>query len=64
MGNRIETGYSREWDQADTEKDRDAWGGRKSCSFCPSLSSSSFSLFQFFFFPHLVSLIAFLSVHR
>lgn len=29
MGDRIETGYSREWDQADTGKDRDAWGGRR-----------------------------------
>lgn len=53
---RIEAGYSRERDQADTEKIEMHGAEGEPCNFCHSLSSSSFSLFQFLFspilFPH------------
>lgn len=64
-GDRIETRYRREWDQADTETDKDRWGRLRVPPVIPVtlyLFHPSLSVSISFF--HLVSLITFLSLVR
>lgn len=57
MGDRLETGYRREWDQADVEEGKNRWADRVPPVIPVTPSSILSSLFQFLFFILFPSLL-------